>query len=105
MRPHARSWRPYLSRGLRRKRRLPTRRLLSWTLRRMHWCDGRVRKSDAPREFLPYCSYRSRGRERMKKFTSKVLWYEAALPLVLLTLGLYSVAAVMFSVISGFPFL
>ena len=41
----------------------------------------------------------------MKKFTSKVLGYEATLPLVLLTLGLYSGAAVIFSVISGFPFL
>jgi hypothetical protein len=68
----------------------------------MHCCEGRVGQSDAPREFLPYCSY---GRERMKKFTSKVLGYEATLPLVLLTLGLYSGAAVIFSVISGFPFL
>ena len=41
----------------------------------------------------------------MKAITSKVLGYEATLPLVLLTLGLYSGAAVIFSVISGFPFL
>ncbi len=41
----------------------------------------------------------------MKKFTSKVLGYEATLPLVLLTLGLYSGAAVIFSVLSGFHFL
>jgi hypothetical protein len=40
----------------------------------------------------------------MRKFTSKVLGYEATLPLVLLTLGLYSGAAIIFSVISGFNF-
>jgi hypothetical protein len=41
----------------------------------------------------------------MKKFTSKVLGYEATLPLLLLALGLYSGAAVIFSVLSGFHFL
>ncbi len=41
----------------------------------------------------------------MKALASKVLGYEATVPLVLLTLGLYSGAAVIFSVISGFPFL
>ncbi len=40
----------------------------------------------------------------MKKFASKALGYEATLPLVVLTLGLYSGAAVIFAVVSGFPF-
>jgi hypothetical protein len=47
---------------------------------------------------------RSHEREDMKKFTSKVLGYEATPRLIVLTLGLYSGAAMIFAVISGFHF-